>query len=182
MCVRLFTLIHYRSNQQRYEKLGRVRALVVCRLRFCPPKKKRLRAHGATERRTNGATDTPSYRVVAQDQKKHSNPCKISCKLSFFGQRPLQGTKSCSMGRHSVRLSVFPSVCQSIRPSVPPLAGPQTLLAGPQTLLAGSQTPPAGPQNPPASPQTTQASPQPPLTSPQTPQQALRLLHLALRV
>ena len=53
------------------------------------------------------------------------------------GQRPRQGTKSCRMGRNSVR----PSVRTSIRPSIrPPLAGPQTLLAGPQTLLAGPQT------------------------------------------
>ena len=56
--------------------------------------------------------------------------------LGVFGQRPRQGTKSCRMGRNSVRTSIRPSV----RPSVPPLAGPQTLLADPQTLLAGPQT------------------------------------------
>ena len=49
------------------------------------------------------------------------------------GQRPQQGTKSCRMGRNSVRPSARPSVR-------PPLAGPQTLLADPQTLLAGPQT------------------------------------------
>ena len=53
------------------------------------------------------------------------------------GQRPRQGTKSCRMGRNSVRLSARPSIRPSIRP---PLASPQTLLADPQTLLAGPQT------------------------------------------
>ena len=77
----------------------------------------------------------------------------------LFGQRPQQGTKSCRMGRNSVR--------PSVRPYVLPLAGPQTLLvgpqtppAGPQTLLAGPQTPPASPQTPPAGPQTPPAGPQ----------------------
>ena len=41
----------------------------------------------------------------------------------------------------------------SVRPSVPPLAGPQTLLAGPQTPQASPQTHPVGPQTPPAGPQ-----------------------------
>ena len=69
------------------------------------------------------------------------------------------------MGRNSVHPSIHPSV----RLSVPPLAGPQTLLAGPQTLLAGPQTPPAGPQTPPASPQTPPAGPQTPPVGLQAP-------------
>merc|ERR1712035_123638 len=52
------------------------------------------------------------------------------------------------MGRNSV----CPFVRSSVRPSVPPLAGPQTLPASPQTPPAGPQTPPAGLQTPLAGP------------------------------
>ena len=45
----------------------------------------------------------------------------------FFGQRPRQGTKSCRMGRNSVRLYVRTSVRPSVRPSVPPSASWQAL-------------------------------------------------------
>ena len=74
------------------------------------------------------------------------------------GQRLRQGTKSCRIGRNSVR--------PSVRPSVPPLASPQTLLAGPQTPPAGPQTLLAGPQTLPASPQTPPAGPQTPPAGP----------------
>ena len=73
-------------------------------------------------------------------------------------------------------MSVCPSVRLSVRLSVPPLAGPQTLLAGPQTPPAGPQTPLAGPQTPLAGPQTPLAGPQTlpaghqtPWAGPQTP-------------
>ena len=90
-----------------------------------------------------------------------------------FGQRPRQGTKSCRMGRNSVRPSIRPSIC----PSVPPLACLKTLLAGPQTLLAGPQAPPASPQTPPAGLQTPLAGPQGLRAS----QQGLRVSQQGLR-
>ena len=82
------------------------------------------------------------------------------------GNRAVAPTRdrSCRMGRNSVRLYVRTYV----RMSVPPLAGPQTLLAGPQTLLAGPQAPQASPQTPSASPQTPPASPRAPPAGPQT--------------
>ena len=65
----------------------------------------------------------------------------FSYKSAFLGSGP-------DRGRSPVEWGEIPSV----RPSVPPLAGPQTLLAGPQTPPAGPQTLLAGPQTPPASP------------------------------
>ena len=70
-------------------------------------------------------------------------------------------------GQSPVEWGEIPSIHPSIHLSVPPLAGPQTLLAGlqtplagPQTLLAGPHTPPTSPQIPPASPRTPKAGPQ----------------------
>ena len=79
---------------------------------------------------------------------------------SFLGSGPDRGQSPVEWGE-------IPFVRSSVCPSVPSLAGPQTLLAGPQTLLAGPQTPPAGPQTLPAGPQTPQ-TPQTPQVSPQT--------------
>ena len=56
---------------------------------------------------------------------------------SLFGQRPRQGTKSCRMGRNSVRTYVRTSVHPYVHTSVRP---PQGLLAGPQVPLVGLQT------------------------------------------
>jgi len=69
--------------------------------------------------------------------------------LSFFGQRPRQGTESCRMGRA-------------------PLAGPLAPLAGPRASLAGPQAPLASPLAPLAGPQTPLAGPQAPLVGPHT--------------
>ena len=57
----------------------------------------------------------------------------------FFGQRPQQGSKSCRMGRNSIRLYVHPSV----RPPSDPTGGPSDPAGGPSAPLAGPQTPPA---------------------------------------
>ena len=42
-------------------------------------------------------------------------------------------------GRSPVEWGDFPSVCLSVRPSVPPLVGPRASLTGSEALLAGSE-------------------------------------------
>ena len=60
------------------------------------------------------------------------------------GQRPRQGTKSCRMGRNSVRPSVRPSARPSIRPPPAGLQGLKGQPAGSEGQPAGSEGQPAG--------------------------------------
>ena len=93
-----------------------------------------------------------SKRLAEKKRKKNQSPkgiiwsaVPLPCFFAVLksqrvaGQRPREGTKSCRMGRNSVRPSIRTSV-------LPPLAGPHTLLACPQTPPAGPQTLLAGPQ------------------------------------
>ena len=71
--------------------------------------------------------------------------------VPFLGSSP-------NSGQSPVEWGEIPFVC----PSIPPLAGPQTLLAGPQTPQTGPQILLACPHTPTAGPQTLPACPQNP--------------------
>ena len=70
---------------------------------------------------------------------------------TLFGQRPLQGTKSCRMGRNSV--------CTSIRPSPPSPPGPPGRPSGPAGRPSGPAGRPSGPSDRPSSPSSRPPSP-----------------------
>ena len=74
--------------------------------------------------------------------------------ISFFWAAAPVGTKSCRMGRFSVRSFVRPLAGRQS-----PSAGPQSPPVGSQSPPAGLQSPPAGPQSPPAGPQTASSWP-----------------------